>query len=107
MLFWNKICGLTAIFSISVFSCSAQKANLTLQTIGNKLILCNLAIDSSESVKNFFKSRPSAYLIPKDYYTLHMGIICKKELAFEKLTKIPLRLRVGSLQQCNTLEGKR
>lgn len=45
-------------------------------------------------------------LIAPDYYTQHFGWVCKKELALEKLMKVPLKIRLGSLQQCNYLEGK-
>ncbi|MET0300652.1 MAG: hypothetical protein ABW036_12850 [Flavitalea sp.] len=42
----------------------------------------------------------------KDLYTKNFGFFCKKELQVEKATKIPLRIRVGSLEQCNRLEEK-
>jgi len=42
-----------------------------------------------------------------DYYTRHFGFMCKKELEFEKTTRIPLKFRLGSLEYCNSLEGKR
>lgn len=45
-------------------------------------------------------------LLPEDYYSTHIGFFCRKELQLEKLTKIPFRLRLGSLDYVNTLEGK-
>ena len=48
-------------------------------------------------------SRP---VINADFYTCNFGFFCKKELQFEKATKIPLRFRLGSLQYNDYLEGK-
>ena len=41
-----------------------------------------------------------------DHYAQTMGYFCKKEWKFEQATGIPLRIRLGSLEQCNRLEGK-
>jgi len=46
------------------------------------------------------------YVITADFYTCNFGFFCKKELQFEKATKIPFRFRLGSLQYNDYLEGK-
>lgn len=45
-------------------------------------------------------------LIPEDYYASSLGFFCKKELQLEKKTSIPFKFRLGSVQQCDRLEGK-
>jgi len=111
MLFWNKICGFTAIFFLWALFSSAQTV-APIKIPGNQLSQYKYpkSLDKATNVSlnkellNF--SRPLA-VIPQNYYTQHFGIMCKKELALEKATKIPFRFRLGSLQQCNYLEGKR
>ena len=45
--------------------------------------------------------------VSADFSICNFGFFCRKELVIEKATRIPLRLRLGSLQQCNYYEGKR
>jgi hypothetical protein len=41
-----------------------------------------------------------------DYYSKGMGFMCQKELQLEKMTAIPVRLRLGSVDYVNYLEQK-
>ncbi|MBN8836657.1 MAG: hypothetical protein J0I09_05335 [Sphingobacteriia bacterium] len=50
--------------------------------------------------------RLKAPVLAPDYYTKHWGFMCKQELQIEKTTKIPLKIRLGSIDYCNKLEGK-
>ena len=45
-------------------------------------------------------------VIPPNYYTEGLGYFCKQEIKFEKNTRIPLRFRLGSITDCDRLEGK-
>jgi hypothetical protein len=47
-----------------------------------------------------------AEMLHGDFYSQHLGFVCKKEWQFEKTTHIPFRFRLGSLEYCNFLEGK-
>ena len=108
MLFWNKICGFIAIFFLPALFTSAQTIHY-IKFSGSELFKKDNPYNPVNNVGNKTTvnfSKPFA-VIPKNYYTQHFGIMCKKELAIEKATKIPFRFRVGSLQQCNYLEGKR
>jgi hypothetical protein len=69
-------------------------------------IISHSAAHPAEPVARPSFSISSVQQLNSDYYTQHFGFFCKKELLFEKTTKIPLRFRLGSLEQCNALEGK-
>jgi hypothetical protein len=42
-----------------------------------------------------------------DFYSKQLGFFCRQEIKMDKLTKIPFRFRLGSVEQCDWLEGKR
>lgn len=48
----------------------------------------------------------STYFLPADFYATQLGFFCKQEIKFDKLTKIPFRFRLGSVEECDRLEGK-
>ncbi len=57
--------------------------------------------------QSVFLSKPrSMPVISADHYTQNFGFFCKKELQFEKASKIPLRFRLGSLPYNDYLEQK-
>jgi hypothetical protein len=50
---------------------------------------------------------PPVPLVPPSFSTHNWGFFCRQELKFEKTFKIPFRFRLGSVQQCDRLEGKK
>lgn len=47
------------------------------------------------------------YPVQANFYASNLGFFCKQEIKFEKSIKIPFKFRLGSVQQCDWLEGKR
>jgi hypothetical protein len=55
------------------------------------------------SVLLWHKSIP----VSQDFYYCNLGVFCKGEAIMEKATGIALRLRLGTLDYVNKLEGKK
>ena len=57
----------------------------------------------SESVLQPSVKRPVS---PNDYYQQHFGFFCKQEWVWEKKTQLPVKVRLGSYQEAQRIEGK-
>ena len=58
---------------------------------------------SKGTVAKFSTAKP---IIAPDFYVTQLGFFCKQEIKFEKATKIPFRFRLGTVDDCDRLEGK-
>lgn len=74
---------------------------LQAQRLGDSVSVISFKKDSS------FVFQKNLQILPANYYTSKFGFMCKQELLLEKKTKIPFRIRLGSLAYTNMLEGKK
>ncbi len=116
MFFWNKIC-VIALFFVICSPASAQapsnffwkekdfilKYSVKTSAYIVHFISPAIKLENIQHVNNRIINDP----VPPDFYTCNFGFFCKQELRFEKATEIPLRFRLGSMQQCNYYEGKK
>lgn len=48
----------------------------------------------------------SVAILPPSFYSSNLGFFCQNEVKFQKLTSVPFRFRLGSLDYVNYLEQK-
>ena len=60
--------------------------------------------DTSNPNHSFYRLSADLRLAP-NYYTSKTGFFCNTERSIEKYTKLPLKFRLGSVEQTQKLEG--
>ncbi len=112
MVFWNKICGFILILILSCLFCKAQiTTSVTLNYINfsvkNKLKASDTILHFVPLVSLFESVENLKSPVAEDFSTCTYGFFCKEELKIEKVTRMPICFRLGSLSQCNYYEGKK
>lgn len=113
-LFYGKVYAQQAVYSAPSFTKYNQLASSLLKINIASRNNVNYLQEKKDAIKNRQQVNTNLntgnlslrQALQPDYHITTLGFMCKKELQFEKATKIPLRFRLGSLQYCNMLEGK-
>jgi hypothetical protein len=69
--------------------------------IKHPLVVCDTVVLFRKP--NYTKTRN---ILAADFYALRLGFFCQKELQIQKITNVPLRFRLGSLEYVNWMEQK-
>ena len=60
-----------------------------------------------DTVKRVQLNISPSMLVSPTFYSSNLAFFCRQEIKFEKITKIPFKFRLGSVQQVDYLEGKK
>ncbi len=93
---------ITLLFCTVATGISAYSQTATPSKNGEKMIL-NRFIDSTSKPVTYISSQ---MLVSPSFYTNNLAFFCRQEIKFEKITKVPFKFRLGSVQQVDYLEGK-
>lgn len=94
------------VFTKSDFTCGGDSIYYTnyLSSKNNKL---HVECDSFSNAPITLINNYPINIIAPNYYTQNFGFFCKKELQLQKAIKVPFVFRLGSVEMCDRMEGKR
>jgi hypothetical protein len=92
-----------AFVGSNVFSQKLENTEIKIQPLS---LGKSLTVRINYSLSMPLLSPAAMQVITPNYYTDRLGYFCKQEIKFEKNTKVPLRFRLGSVADCDRLEGK-
>jgi len=105
----------TICLLINLFVCAAAFSQQGLESFKQEKQVFGIeTTDTSSASRLLFASpypptqllRSPVKILPKETYYNSIGFFCKKELQLEKATKLPLRIRLGSVAYTDKIEGK-
>jgi hypothetical protein len=106
-MFNGKIFGQPIIKKFTPASAKSVIGSESLKQSPNKSSIMNycVRIGFSECVKYPVKFTLKDF-ISNHYFDNQLGFFCKKELQLDKITTVPVRFRLGSLEYVNYMEQK-
>lgn len=87
---------LLIIVLLTIYNCCVGQEKIPMQ---KKLIYHSTQYTST--------TNKSTVVVRPDFISTRQGYICRQEWKFEKKTGLPIRVRLGSLDYVNKLEGKK
>lgn len=76
---------------------------ISLLSIQPKIIK-QYSLGYNKSNNNMGIAKP---FLPANFYSKQLGFFCKQEIKMDKAAIIPFRFRLGRVEQCDWLEGKK
>lgn len=61
--------------------------------------------DTTAPVFNKYNMNNDVFKLPSNYYTTKTGFFCNTERFIQKQTKVAVKIRLGSVEQTQKLEG--